>query len=119
MLAGQRLLAICQSGVWLPPANRQCNDIGCAEKLADGTVIQWGAGSCVIGVTQALYPYPYAFPVGVWVTEISLGAKLGSADAPVVGADAASTSTYAVTCATTSGTSTGQTLGFRFLAIGV
>ncbi len=107
----------CQSGVWAPPANRQCNSSGCAERLLDGSIIQSGWASCVLGQSNQSYNFPYPFPGGAWIGVISFGADFAGT-APVAGMDITGPSTFVVSCAVPNGVGAGQVSGFRYVAFG-
>jgi hypothetical protein len=51
---------------------RDCNENGCAERLADGTLLEWGSGTTVNGA--ASLSFPVAFVSGGPHVTVSEGA---------------------------------------------
>jgi hypothetical protein len=101
-------------------AQRGCNSGGCYERLADGTLLEWGSSySCLGGDVFDLFNFPYAFPNGVWQVTASMGSRLQSLEGPTIGADVASNAQFLVTCPAEYASNVGAgPFGFRFLAIG-
>jgi hypothetical protein len=84
------------------------------EQLADGIVFEWGVYTCPTEIQGVSFPFPYAFPHGVFGMTATFGDIISPTNPVAIGLAATSTAQFVVTCSA----STPGSDGFQWLAIG-
>ncbi len=103
--------------MWRPPTETQCNGIGCEEILADGRILEWTGATCVAGVANQVFTFPFPFPSLAEGVTGTFGSGIPTSMPVTLGAQPLNNDEFAVTCAVAP-SNDGTTLGIQIFAWG-